>query len=386
MTQRSLISTASRLVRPGHTLNTRKFHSAEYKNSFLTFLESGIRAAIRSFGASRVLAEEVRSTDAATYTVPSNVTDFGGYWRKGDLKSITESDIENAPALRALHSRLKLELLVPLTTLARTLICQSANSKYADNLAMATFGRNLLNFYVYEYFMVKYPRLTPTVLQKTTDLYLSTKSLSDIALSWGVEEDSRSALSRYLSDEHEEEQLFGRLRYSPSSAKRENGVVELLSGQEIFAGRNGALSTFARALVAGIYTHAGLDETRQFIHDYVIKPKKIDLSSMLIFDQPTRELSRLCAREGLQSPTSRLLVETGRYTSHPVFVVGVFSGEQKLGEGQGASLVESKTRAAVNALKSWYLYSPLDSALPSDASSEAGDFGGVYIDKGSVIV
>lgn len=251
---------------------------------------------------------------------------------------------------------------------------------------MATFGRNLLNFYVYEYFMVKYPRLTPAVLQKTTDLYLSTKSLSEIALSWGVQEDSRSALSRYLSDDHEEAQMFGKLRSSPSSVKRENGVVELLSGQEIFAGRNGALSTFARALVAGIYTHSGLGETKKFIHNYIIKPKKIDLSTMLTFEQPTRELSRLCAREGLQHPTSRLLVETGRYTSHPVFVVGVFSGDQKLGEGQGASLIESKTRAAVNALKAWYLYSPLDNVLPSDASSESSKFGGVYIDKGSVIV
>lgn len=234
--------------------------------------------------------------------------------------------------------------------------------------------------------MVKYPRLTPAVLQKTTDLYLSTNSLAEIALSWGVEEDSRSALSRYLSEEENEEGLFGKLRYSPSSAKRENGVVELLSGQEIFAGRNGALSTFARALIAGIYTHSGLEETKKFIHNYVIKPKKIDLSTMLIFDQPTRELSRLCAREGLQNPVSRLLVETGRYTSHPVFVVGVYSGDQKLGEGQGASLSESKTRAAVNALKAWYLYTPLESTLPSDVVSESVKFEGAFIDKGGVIV
>lgn len=274
---------------------------------------------------------------------------------------------------------------MPLTTLARTLICQSAQTKYADNSGMATFGRNLLNFYVYEYFMVKYPRLTPAVLQQTTDLYLSTKSLAEIAQSWGVEEDSRSALSRYLSEDGEDE-LFGKLRYSPSSAKRENGVVELLSGQEIYAGRNGALSTFARALVAAIYTHSGLDATKTFIHNYIIKPKKIDLASMLTFDQPTRELSRLCAREGLANPTSRLLVETGRYTSHPVFVVGVFSGDQKLGEGQGASLSESKTRAAVNSLKAWYLYTPVDQALPSDDVAQESKFEGAYIDKGSVIV
>lgn len=329
--------------------------------------------------------EKSKVTSSSGYTVPTNITDFGGYWRKGELESIQESDVQSSPALRALQARLALQDLVPLSTLARTLICQSAQSKYVDNQGMATFGRNLLSFYVYEYFMVKYPRLTPSVLQKTTDLYLSTTSLAEIATSWGVEEDSRSALSRYLTEESEEG-LFGKLRYSPSTAKREDGVVELLSGQEIYAGRNGALSTFARALIAGIYTHSGLEETKTFIHNYVIKPKKIDLSTMLTFEQPTRELSRLCAREGLENPTSRLLVETGRYTSHPVFVVGVFSGEQKLGEGQGASLSESKTRAAVNALKAWYLYSPLEQSLPSDASSESVSFEGAFVDKGSVIV
>lgn len=314
------------------------------------------------------------------------MTDFGGYRRKGDVKTIDEVDVENSASLRALRARIGLDQTLSLSTLAHTLICQSAGSQYGDNLSMATFGRSLLNFYVYEYFMVKHPRLTPSVLQQTTDLYLSTKSLSDIALCWGVEEDCRSALTRYLTDKVEEEKLFGKLRYSPSSAKRESGVVELLSGQEIYAGRNGALATFARALVAGIYSQNGLDETKKFIHNYVIKPKKIDLASMLTFEQPTRELSRLCVREGLQTPTSRLLVETGRYTSHPVFVVGVFSGKQKLGEGQGASLKEGKTRAAVNALKAWYLYSPLDKVLPSDVSSEAIKFDGVHIDRGSVIV
>lgn len=349
-------------------------------------VQSGNRSLYRRFTSHRPLADQSSEvTNSKGYSVPSSVTDFGGYWRKGNLVSIKDTDTANAPALRALHARLGLEGLLSLPTLARTLICQSAHTKYVDNLGMATFGQNLLNFYVYEYFMVKYPRLPPTVLQKTISLYLSTHSLAEIAVSWGVEEDSRSALSRYLTEE-DEDCLFGKLRYSPTSAKKENGVVELLSGQEIFAGRNGALSTFTRALIAGIYTHSGLEATKIFIHNYIIKPKKIDLSNMLTFEQPTRELSRLCARESLPNPTSRLLVETGRYTSHPMFIVGVFSGVQKLGEGQGASLSESKTRAAVNALKSWYLYSPLESSLPSDASTESNTFGGVFIDKGSVVI
>lgn len=313
-------------------------------------------------------------------------------------------DAAKSPALLALQARLGLENLVPLNTLARTLICQSAQTEYLDNLSMSSFGKNLLNYYVYEYFMVKYPRLTPVVLQQTTDFFLSTKSLANLALSWGVEEDSRSALARYLAVEEEEaaaaaspfgststysvNNVFGKLRYNPSVVKREDGVLEILSGSEINHGRNGALATFVRALTAAIYSHNGFEPTKTFIHDFVIKPTKIDLSSMLSFEQPTRELSRLCAREKLDQPVSRLLVETGRYTSHPLFVVGVFSGNEKLGEGQGASLIEAKTRASVNALKSWYLFSPVSTTLPSDINSEekTTNFTGAFVDKGSIIV
>lgn len=345
----------------------------------------------RAFSSPAAVQNISSSKVSTSYKVPSDIKEFGGYWRKGSSSIIQESDLDYATSLRALHARLGLKDKIELNSLARTLICQSANSKYTDNLAMASFGKNLLNFYVYEYFLVKYPRLTPEVLQSVADLYLSTESLYKLASdTWGVEEDTRSALERYLSSESQggfdERSLFGKLIYSSNSIKRQNGVIELLSGEDIYAGRKGAHATFVRALIGGIYAHSGIDATKEFIHNYIIKPKKLDLKDMLIFDQPTRELSRLCVREGLEAPVSRLLVESGRFSSHPVFVVGVFSGEQKLGEGQGASLIESKTRAAVNALKAWYLYSPLDSTLPSDSNSQSSNFEGVYIDKGSVVV
>ncbi|VVT55387.1 mitochondrial 54S ribosomal protein mL44 [Magnusiomyces paraingens] len=329
--------------------------------------------------------------DSGVYTVPHNVTDFGAYWRKDTQKAIDPAEAAKSPALVALQARLELRDIVPLETLARTLICQSAQTEYVDNLSMASFGKNLLNYYLYEHFMVTYPRLTPAVLQQTTDLYLSTRVLAEFALSWGVEEDTRSALARYLAEDDANEttrSLFGKLRYNPTVAKKENGVLQLLSGNEISHGRNGALATFVRALVAAVYSHGGLDTAKAFVHSYIIKPKKIDLASMLVFEQPTRELSRLCAREQLEQPVSRLLVETGRFSSHPLFVVGVFSGTSKLGEGQGASLVEAKTRAAVNALKAWYLYTPLNVELPSDIDSaeKAEGYKGAFVDKGSVIV
>jgi large subunit ribosomal protein L44 len=50
-----------------------------------------------------------------------------------------------------------------------------------------------------------------------------------------------------------------------------------------------------------------------------------------------------------------LLKETGRLSISPVFVVGVYSGADKLGEGFGSSLKMAEFRAAEDALLRLYL-------------------------------
>lgn len=111
------------------------------------------------------------------------------------------------------------------------------------------------------------------------------------------------------------------------------------------------------------------------------------MASLIAFRTPTKDLSRLCAREGFESPVARILSETGRLSRHPVFIVGVFSGRDKLGEGAGSSLDEARTRAAVAALKSWYLYSPLEWRLPSDAEEPgAKPWTSQHVDMGDIVV
>lgn len=45
-------------------------------------------------------------------------------------------------------------------------------------------------------------------------------------------------------------------------------------------------------------------------------------------------------------PISRLLSETGRFSNSPIFVVGIYSGADKLGEGFGASLKMAEYRVS----------------------------------------
>jgi dsRNA-specific ribonuclease len=93
-------------------------------------------------------------------------------------------------------------------------------------------------------------------------------------------------------------------------------------------------------------------------------------------------------REGFEAPIARLVSETGRLSRHPVFVVGVYSGKDKLGEGAGSSLDEARTRAAANALKAWYLYRPLEVTVPSSTEGEldASKWRPNMIDCGEIVV
>jgi dsRNA-specific ribonuclease len=130
-----------------------------------------------------------------------------------------------------------------------------------------------------------------------------------------------------------------------------------------------ASKSFVRALVGAIFLHSGRAAAKSF-HQQHILSRHLDLASLFSFRHPTRDLSRLCAREGFEPPVARLLSETGRLSRHPVFVVGVYSGHDKLGEAAGSSLQEAKVRAAAVALKGWYLYKPIEVTVPSDAEDK----------------
>ncbi|PIA99756.1 54S ribosomal protein L3, mitochondrial [Cercospora beticola] len=151
-----------------------------------------------------------------------------------------------------------------------------------------------------------------------------------------------------------------------------------------------ASAGFVRALAGALYLHAGSSAVRDF-HNAHILSRHLPLHNMFNFTRPTQDLSKLCNLQGWEPPVARLISETGRLSRTPVFVVGVFSGDDKLGEGVGASLNEGRTRAAANALRSWYLYSPMESQIcfPSEVEgSQAGKkkkWIPQYVDPGEIV-
>lgn len=323
------------------------------------------------------------------FLVSSSLTRFGAQYSTSSYvekhtkvrgEPIPAEAASNSPGIQALAARLNLKN-VPATTLARSLIDSTSSLKYVNNAGLAKFGKTLLSFYVSEHFMTKYPRLPSQVLKHLVDSYTGMAALSELGQMWGVQPDTRSALDRYLSS-NSDEQVLGRLSFSDKQETVESGVTVVDQAGVDSTDLRNAMGAFVRSLVTSVYAHNGIGAAQEFINDYIVAPRKLDVSKLMLFSRPTRELAVLCAREGLEPPVSRLIAESGRYSNQAVFVVGVFSGSSKIGEGQGTSLREARTRASVNALQGWYLYSP-SSAVMEKAKSENR---AAYIDAGEIVI
>jgi len=79
-----------------------------------------------------------------------------------------------------------------------------------------------------------------------------------------------------------------------------------------------------------------------------------------------------------EPPKSRLLKETGRYSNSPVFVVGIFSGPDQIGEGFGSSLKMAEFHAAEDALVRVYLTQTPDDLIQLPSSTFPLGLGNVY--------
>ncbi|CAK7896433.1 54S ribosomal protein L3, mitochondrial [[Candida] anglica] len=328
--------------------------------------------------------------NATTFESPSN---FGSYKNNIYTHRLPESTAEQSPDLVALRARLALPPQFSFSTLSQALNMEQKEG-LANNFGLNTLGKSLLSYYVSEYLLVKYPRLPMPIHNQAVDAYMGVDSLHSIGKSWGIQADRNSSLEKYLAQEPFYVK-YGKLRYlneSQRQAVKEEGVIELTDREAAAASANSATggkyipqeseayASAVRAIVGGLYTHCGEETTKQFIKDHILS-RKLPIDQMFQFSQPMRELVRLSEKLGFKEPVEvRLVAETGRLTSHPIFVTAVFVGTEKLGEGVGGSLAEAKTRAAVNSLMGYYLYSPM--AAEGDAelkvpSDEGYKFQGV---------
>lgn len=342
---------------------------------------------------------------------------------------LPEAALESAK-LAALHARLCLSSKLPLQTLARALVDPTADENPSfNNLRLAYLGGTVINYHASEWLIAKYPRLPMSVLFEAMRGYAGSESLYHVGKGWGVESAAAPGgevdpgLLQWSDDISKSvtHQMWGYVRTeankldkfkwrrgwssrviyddpfgdtvhvnqhkeNSSTPQLPSAIIAEKKTQYEFL-RNNAYSGFVRALVGSIYLHCGREMAKAFVKAHILS-RNLEVDKMFTFHAPLIELSKLCAREGFDRPVARLESETGRLSRTPVYVVGIYSGKDKLGEGVGPSLNFARWKASMNALKAWYLYSPsAEPRVPSDMLVEgAKAWQAPYVDIGEVML
>ncbi|KAI0704302.1 ribonuclease III domain-containing protein [Cytidiella melzeri] len=193
----------------------------------------------------------------------------------------------------------------------------------ATNANLAALGNSLLGLFATEHVNAAYPHLPTRVLKAAVSAYVGPTTCASIAQEMGV-----PPLLRW-----------NRTPNTPTHP----AVLH-----------TDALSSVPRALTALVYQHTSLPSARRFAQKFFFS-REVDLRSMIKFRDPKLALKITVEKFGRERPISRLLKETGRLSVSPVFVVGIYSGADQLGEGFGSSLKMAEYRAAEDALLRLYL-------------------------------
>ncbi|KAH6607850.1 60S ribosomal l3 [Trichoderma cornu-damae] len=313
--------------------------------------------------------------------------------------------------LAALHARLSLSRKIPLQTLARALVTSSADANpNFNNANLAYLGSTIVNYHIYEYLVCKWPRLPMAILYEALRAYAGDASLQQVARRWGVEsaaapgEEVDPGLLQWKAGEPQVASTrWGYIRSEAAKGQAwrrglsSRVVLDSDFGDQVSGGsgpktldynslQSEAFGSVVQAVVGAIYTHCGREEAKAFVKSHVLS-RELNLSKLFQFQLPTRELAMLCAREGFEAPVARLESETGRLSRTPVYVVGIYSGKEKLGEGAGSSLDVARRKASMASLKAWYLYSPGNKVrVPSDMLDPgARPWTAPHIDIGEII-
>ncbi|KAF9355067.1 hypothetical protein BGX34_010679 [Mortierella sp. NVP85] len=210
------------------------------------------------------------------------------------------------------------------------------------NEGLDLLGARVMQMYILEYLHVKFPKLPTDTLREAVELYTRSATLDLMGKEFGVDDVARWARS-----------------------KPEAGYQLKVSTIR---------ASVVRAVVGAIYVDQGSIKARDFVHAHFLS-REFDLKSLLKIEDPKHYLSFLMKRLGRERPVARMMAETGRESKAPVFIVGVYSGTEKLGEGFGHSIAMAEFRANKDALTKYYMEELKDFALPSDAEKE----GFIYI-------
>jgi large subunit ribosomal protein L44 len=240
-----------------------------------------------------------------------------------------------------------------------------------DNAHLAALGNSLLGLLGSEALHLKYPHLPTRVLKAALSAYVGPNTTADVGSELGL---AGQGILRWdrgeMETDAEKEELRFKAKLSPLStasisARKRKGAelpstainsrdarslaVRALLGviyQEKVRNLPSVSKEAALTFVPSLPLHQGVEAVKHILHTRFLS-RRVDLASMLKFQDPKRVLSSTCAKYGRERPQSRLIAETGRLSNTPLYVVGVYSGKLKLGEGFGSSIKMAEFRVSL---------------------------------------
>ncbi|KAI9209748.1 ribonuclease III domain-containing protein [Polychytrium aggregatum] len=198
-------------------------------------------------------------------------------------------------------------------------------------------GAKVIDLFVSEYVYAKYPSLPADALESVAESYSGTAALATVGGLFGI-----------------------------------SNVMRWKANDEKTVSRHVVARVF-QGLVGALYVEKGPKVTREFIQAHLLS-RKINVEAHLKLVYPKTVLANILREKNKPPAVARLLKETGRQSASPVFVVGVYSGLEKLGEGFGSSLDMAEFRAARDALQKNFLVEVESANLPSAIDEDGISF------------
>ncbi|PWN93266.1 ribonuclease III, partial [Acaromyces ingoldii] len=223
------------------------------------------------------------------------------------------------------------------TPFERQLVAYPAN---LDNASLSTVGNSLLGMVAAEHLHLRFPNLPTRVLKAAVSAHVGPNTLADVATELGL---GGQGILRW-----------DRKARTAAVQEDENGKrFMVIEKQQKLMSRD-VMAESMRSIVAVIFQEQGLEVARSFVRNHFLT-RLVPLAPLLKFSDPKKTLSETCKKYARERPQSRLIAETGRLSINPIFVVGVWSGQDKLGEGTGSRIKMAEYRAAEDALRRFYL-------------------------------
>lgn len=231
---------------------------------------------------------------------------------------IYQNESDDRAPIHALGARLGLQSL-DANVLKQALTHKSVQDSN-NNASLEFIGKRVVGLFATEYVHCKYPSLHPGAFNTALRAFIGNKSFTKIATEVG-------------------------LQHTVTWKAPEDDSVKL--------GYSTVMADCMNALIGAIYQEQGQEAAKKFIHDFVLS-RDFDIKPIIKVQEPKRHLTALLKQLHKEPAQSRLISETGRASSAPVFVVGVFSGQNKLGEGFGSSLKMAEFRVSIQYKKAMY--------------------------------